>query len=668
MSTVGHRPGAFSHVNKKHKTGRHRSKGSINNALRGKVDKVFISYYLFVRRLTYDVHLYLPEIALLNLNEIILHFSVVSVFRCPRFKRHYQFITPNLSRLNEVLSVSASSDVMAFLWPLSGEISEELSTILNVVSHYGLPTTLHFLPGLNTLKKPKLKEHARNVVRKLMIKWSFGEKLMACDNNTDGLSVLRILSEIKKKPTILQKRHSYLICEKSETLDVTADGFCTLKLTGYARGPPLNVNHLIHIQGYGDYQLKEVKVEDDPLRMKKKMVVISEQNGLFHHLTAVFPVETNHCKKKVPVGTSSYQAAWIFDDNEAEEESRDSEEEAQSVSMEDVEDLGVDTSLVEKFRQERMDAQFPDEIDTPLETPARVRFQRYRGLKSFRTSYWNPAENLPISYARIFKFADYRCSRKNALSSIHDENEYTVSSGSYITLSLMNVPLVVAENFISNSGMVVYSLLPHEQRMTVVNMVLNKYPNCGIPIANKQKLLFYVGYRRFEAQPIFSQHTNGDKFKMERFMPSKGSFVATVFAPVIFPPSPVLAFHEDAKGKLRLVAFGGVLNLNPDRIVLKRVVLSGHPFRIYRRHAVVRYMFFNREDIEWFKPIDVYTPRGRHGNITEPLGTHGYMKCVFDQQLNAMDSVMLNLYKRVFPKWTYNPEVADKLYSKKNSA
>lgn len=67
--------------------------------------------------------------------------------------------------------MSASSDVMAFLWPLSGEISEELSTILNVVSHYGLPTTLHFLPGLNTLKKPKLKEHARNVVRKLMIKW-----------------------------------------------------------------------------------------------------------------------------------------------------------------------------------------------------------------------------------------------------------------------------------------------------------------------------------------------------------------------------------------------------------------------------------------------------------------------------------------------------------------
>lgn len=38
-------------------------------------------------------------------------------------------------------------------------------------------------------------------------------------------------------------------------------------------------------------------------------------------------------------------------------------------------------------------------------------------------------------------------------------------------------------------------------------------------------------------------------------------------------------------------------------------------------------------------------------------GTHGHMKCVFNGQLKSQDTVLMNLYKRMYCKWTYNPRV-----------
>jgi pre-rRNA-processing protein TSR1 len=97
--------------------------------------------------------------------------------------------------------------------------------------------------------------------------------------------------------------------------------------------------------------------------------------------------------------------------------------------------------------------------------------------------------------------------------------------------------------------------------------------------------------------------------------------VATFYAPIIFPSASVLVFREKKDGSQIMIATGSVLSVNPDRIAVKRAVLSGPPFKVHRKTAVVRFMFFNREDIEWFKPVELRTKYGRRGHIRGNLSS-----------------------------------------------
>ncbi|XP_070685817.1 pre-rRNA-processing protein TSR1 homolog [Pempheris klunzingeri] len=407
---------------------------------------------------------------------------------------------------------------------------------------------------------------------------------------------------------------------------------------------------------------------------------------------------------KVPKGTSDYQATWIVDEDdegngETDEESSDDDDDnddmldeamdgddeennsqepgSDCASEEDEEeeeevcsteragadqrydahmDEAAEEEGLKRYREARANEMFPDEVDTPLDMSARIRFQRYRGLKSFRSSPWDPMENLPLNYSRIFQFQNFERTRHRILAEAAAEEEGAMV-GWYVTLHIVDVPFSVMESVQSGRPLMLVSLLPHEQKMSVMHLLVRRHPSNTEPIKSKEELVFHCGFRRFRASPIFSQHTSADKHKMERFLRPDAPIVVSVYAPITFSPAGVLLFKQRNDGIQDLVATGSLLSCDPQRVVLKRIVLSGHPFKINRRSAVVRYMFFNRDDIMWFKPVELRTKWGRRGHIKEALGTHGHMKCVFDNQLRSQDTVLMNLYKRVYPRWTYDPYV-----------
>lgn len=407
-------------------------------------------------------------------------------------------------------------------------------------------------------------------------------------------------------------------------------------------------------------------------------------------------------KRTLPRGTSEYQAAWIVDDTD--EEDLDSNDEAddgmvldkqesdfpdqegtnnldldddqRSLNLKDSdEETDIDSMMMdgENLTREQIedeiqkiknahaeDEEYPDEVDTPLDIPARKRFAKYRGLKSFRTSSWDPKESLPPEYARIFAFDNFARTQKHVLAKALDMEQENrddcIPASSYVRLHIKEVPNNVACklcSLIKTVPVIVSGLLQHESKMSVLHFSIKKHDTYSAPIKSKEEFVFHVGFRQFVARPIFSSdNINSDKHKMERFLHAGRFSVASIYGPISFPPLPLIVLKSAEGGAAPSVAaVGSLKSVDPDRIILKKIILTGYPQRVSKLKAAVRYMFHNPEDVRWFKPVEVWTKCGRRGRIKEPVGTHGVMKCILNGVLQQNDTVCMSLFKRAYPKW-----------------
>ncbi|XP_011494664.1 PREDICTED: pre-rRNA-processing protein TSR1 homolog [Ceratosolen solmsi marchali] len=768
-----HRPGVYKKSNKLHKTGRHRSKGSISNDSRGNVSVKKLSKHikkelgkearrnqlqqirsnkrdevLKKKRSLYGLQsppILIAVVALqedlnvdgiVNLlvsadeNAIVKNSLCATHIGIPKFKQRFSIVVPPVGNIFATLDYVKVANIVLFVTSASNASDKSQDNnvldswgeeIIQSIISQGMPSPILVVTDTESLSIKKRHDYKQNV-QKTMFKWLPEEKVMTLDKAADALNLLRRAGSQKQKDITYRNKRSYLLAEDVKfnlNNNESPNDFGILEVSGYLQGLPLSVNGLVHLSGFGDYQMSRIIESKDPfsldLRKEDSQKNITEANVAVadpskqeslmsenipdpmdaeqtwpteEELAMAKVNQTKKIVKFVPKGTSEYQAAWIPDEdgeeyNDDEEEFDDDRmtvddaksEENSDVEAEDKEEyetitisevpneqqydeninLQEEKEAIIKFKEAKLDSEFPDEVDTPQDILARVRFQKYRGLKSFRTTFWDKKENLPYDYGRIFQFQNYDRTRRRIFK--ERENLLDVQPGSYVTVHINGISKELYEAYTSkfNHPLILCGILENEHKMSVLNLRLKRTINSKIPIKSKERLVFQCGFRKFTACPIFSEHTNGNKHKYERFFQPNTVIVATIYAPITFPPCPVLCYLKKSDGSLELIATGSLLSINPERLVIKRIILSGHPLKIHKRSAVIRFMFFDREDIRWFKPVKLRTKCGRKGHIKEPLGTHGHMKCIFDGQLKSQDTVLMNLYKRVYPKWNYEP-------------
>lgn len=114
----------------------------------------------------------------------------------------------------------------------------------------------------------------------------------------------------------------------------------------------------------------------------------------------------------------------------------------------------------------------------------------------------------------IFSILTYLYHQFFGLFTIWDM-KFFFQPGWYLTVHIKNVSQLVWSVFKkTGSPLVLIGLFAHEHKMSMMNVVLKRTQNYATPIKSKERLIFQCGFRRFATNPIFSQHTNGQKHKV----------------------------------------------------------------------------------------------------------------------------------------------------------
>jgi pre-rRNA-processing protein TSR1 len=406
--------------------------------------------------------------------------------------------------------------------------------------------------------------------------------------------------------------------------------------------------------------------------------------------------------KRLPKGTSKYQSAWYIDDlsdsgsdleDFDEEDLPDTAQQPAAHPADGIEGMDADgmamteggpseypqsemfldpspddeAEQIEAYRKTRKteqddDLEFPDEIELHPNVTARERLIRYRGLKSLKSSVWETEEDRPYEpeeWQRLLEISDYK---RTATKFMREAYAGGVAPGTRVSVHLRGVPLKYQE--IQSRPLAMFSLLRHEHKRTACNYSILVSSEHEAPIRSKTEMIVQCGPRRMVINPLFSQagNTPNNVHKFDRYLHPGHSAIASFIGPLTWGNVPLLYFertttHTDPEDltaapttSLRLIGTGTSLPPSTNRIIAKRVILTGHPYKINKRIVTVRYMFFSDGDVRWFKSLPLWTKRGRSGFIKESLGTHGYFKCTFDGKINPMDAVAVSLYKRVWPR------------------
>lgn len=258
----------------------------------------------------------------------------------------------NVSDPFAIIDLGKCADTLICLLPASDAatpIDPAGSQALSILRSLGLPSTLAVaqsgVDAMNLKERSAAKKRATDALSALLPSDHY--KMMLGDSAVDYKQIVRHLVETTPSVPIWRTQRCHIIPQKAEFVrseKISSSG--TLLLTGYVRNRALSASQVIHIPSAGDFQIEKIETvidteiknlenrggtgkmeteevvamsapeEREPLTRENEVDLLdAEQTWPTEEELAEAEKNAAMRRRRLPKGTSDYQAAWIVDDD-----------------------------------------------------------------------------------------------------------------------------------------------------------------------------------------------------------------------------------------------------------------------------------------------------------------------------------------------------------------
>ncbi|CAG8467667.1 7381_t:CDS:10 [Ambispora leptoticha] len=230
--------------------------------------------------------------------------------------------------------------------------------------------------------------------------------------------------------------------------------------------------------------------------------------------------------------------------------------------------------------------------------------------------------------------------------------------GLYVRILLNNMPAEFVKYFDPVYPIILGGLLATEENLSFIQVRLKRHRWHKKILKTNDPLIFSMGWRRFQTIPLYSLN-DGTRDRMLKYTPEHMHCIATLYGP-IHPPNTgfcaVQSVANDNTSAFRISATGVVLDINHSVEIVKKLKLTGTPYKIFKNTAFIKDMFNSALEVAKFEGAGIRTVSGIRGQVKKPLPKpEGHFRATFEDKILMSDIVFLRAWYPIKPKKFYNP-------------